>query len=223
MVMSWKRATFISCSIIILAIILFMGIPAYRNIMRQRKLEVEMELERERQRDISETYLRLNYSFLMALDPDIDGELAIEGGGMFKPLYETLSSQNPFGISTRRYVLLLMYYHQTGNILEYEVVVEYFSQELEPDGTLRLYNNGNHPEFETFVAWMWDGRRNQEARRFFDQVLVAYTDYHLAHSSEGFARQHLSTLSPQFLSALARSVVDPDYILDLTSLQQQGY
>jgi len=63
---------------------------------------------------------------------------------------------NDFGIDARMYLHLIWYERETGNVLPFEMVVDYFSQEFEPDGSPRLYNNGNHPEVEAFVNWMWE-------------------------------------------------------------------
>lgn len=48
---------------------------------------------------------------------------------------------------------LLCYEIETGNVLTYEDIIEYLSSEYEPDGSLRLYNNGNWPEIEAYMNW----------------------------------------------------------------------
>ena len=87
---------------------------------------------------------------------------------------------------------------------------------------MRLYNNGKHPEIEAFVTWMWESRRREGANEFRSHLERIYSDYTL-DNRENFTRQRFYQLSPQMLDALARADADPDYVLDLTSLQQAGY
>jgi len=53
--------------------------------------------------------------------------------------------------------------------------------------------------------------------------LAIYSDYLQTHEDAGFVVQRWFELSPQMLDALARAEADPDYVLDLTSLQRAGY
>ena len=118
--------------------------------------------------------------------------------------------------------------HRSGVYLSYETLVDYFSEEFEPDGTRRLYNNGHHLEIEAFVNWMRDEPRiteleDHQVREYERSLNNIYRRYVRTHREEGFESQLFQELSPQMYDALARAEADPDYVLDLTSLQQAGY
>ena len=182
-----------------------------------------MEAEKIEQQRIIETYVRLHYAFYMGGDPSVEGDDVYARYGLYLPLSERLSERNPFGINVIRYQLLQMYYHRTGAVLTYEAMVDYFSQEFEPDGSLRLYNNGNHHDIHAFVEWMWGERRHPEVEAYLRKIENIYAHYFATHENEGFINQSIADLSPQMLDALAHAEANPDYVLDLTSLQQQGY
>jgi len=104
--------------------------------------------------------------------------------------------------------------------------VDYYSEEFEPDGSLRLYNNGKHPEIEAFVTWMWEGRRREEARDFvvrLRDLLGEYTFARIDEGNENWGYPSFGQLSPQMYDALARADADPDYVLDLVSIRLAGY
>jgi len=210
------------CAVILLCVFAYGGISLFKCFVRQREMEAIMEAERVEQKRVAATFVRLHYSFYIGGDPEIIGDVVYRLHGMHLPLPDVISSKNPFGIDVVTYQVLRMYYHRTNIELAYEAVVEYFSQEFEPDGSLRLYNNGKHPEIEAFVEWMWDGRRHPEVMTYLRDIENIYVDYVIANR-EKFTSQSIADLSPQMLDALARAEADPDYILDLTSLQQQGY
>ena len=200
------------------------GIIIYRHIERQRIWEAEMEAERLEQHRIASAYIRLHYSFLMGFDPEVFGNEVYNMHGRYLPFRgEGLWVGRPNNIDVTGYLILRMYYHRTGVLLTHETVVDYFSQEFEDDGSLRLYDNGNHPEIEAFVNWAWGERRRQEIGDYLDIIRSMYSQYFHAHRDEGFVLQNFNYVSPQMLDALARAEADPDYVLDLTSLQQQGY
>ena len=189
--------------------------------------ETDREIEREVEIDLADTYLRLLYAFGSAIDPDdlLESELdrARERDGKFGPPI-TGVDPNEHGIWIRPYLALRLYYHRTGIYLSYEkAVIDYFSEEFEPDGTLRLYNNGHHPEMEAFVTWMWEGRRRDELLEYIETIDSINASYLFEHEDVGFINQALHYFSPQMLDALARAEADSDYVLDLTSLQEAGY
>ena len=217
-----KLLIIVICSLALLCAAVYGVLSIHENIVSQRELEAMMEAERTGQQRIIEAYVRLHYSFYMGGDPEIEGDATYRRYGRYLPLSDVLSSRNPFGIDVIKYQVLRMYYHRAGVILAYEAVVEFFSQEFEPDGSLRLYSNGRHPEIEAFVEWMWDGRRHPEVMTYLRDIENIYVDYVIANR-EKFTSQSIADLSPQMLDALARAEADPDYVLDLTSLQQQGY
>jgi len=223
-----KKYLLIIGIIIILSSLLFIG---YR-INEQRREDARMA---EEQREIEETYRRLHYAIgrLSYNEWRTDGwshhsPERLEQFSSYEPL--DLSQKNDHGIFFRQYLILRMYYHRGGVYLSYEMLLDYFSEELEPDGSLRLYNNGNHPEIEAFVTWMWEekrGIRGEGRKGEFDEYEESLnnlrTRYAYEHSIDRRSLPIILDMSPQMLDALARAEADPDYVLDLTGLQQQGY
>ena len=182
------------------------------------------ERARERELEIAWAYLRLNYAFGMA---GLSTPGHLDQDGMYKPLREITPEENRFGISVRLYLYLRIYEHKTGMVLAYETVVDYFSEEFEPDGSLRLYNNGNHPEIQAYVEWMWEEWRRPDIEdRYMQRIIRIYGEYWEAREGpDGWYRavEDFWGLSPQMLDALVHAYFDPDYVLDLTSLQRAGY
>jgi len=222
-ILSKKTLIIVTCFVVLIGGVVYGSITMYRHIMTQRELEATMEAERVEQRRIEGAYVRLHYAFLKGGDPGVEGEYVYELHGRFMPFTSVLATRNPYNICFIVYLTLRMYYHQTGIILTYEAITEYFSQEFESDGSLRLYSNDKHPEIESFVRWMWDGRRQPKAIEHFRVAQDRYESYSRRHEDGEFNNQLFAYLSPQMLDALARAIADPDYVLDLTSLQQQGY
>jgi len=219
-----KKIVVAACIIALASGAIYGGTLIHGCIYRQRELEAKMEAERLAQQEIADAYIRLHYAFRMGVDPARVGRVtAYNIGGRFMPLPDILSSQNPFGVCIDTHLQLMLFYHRTNTLLLYETVVDYFSQEFEVDSSLRLYNNGRHPKIETFVNWMWEERRLPEVQAFLDRAWVIYMTYVMDFEDSGFIVQDFRHLSPQMLDALTRAYVDPDYVLDLTSLQQQGY
>ena len=241
-----KRKWLFVLGVVVILIVVGVGIVGFRAYQqRQEELrmeeirEAEREAERETEREAEEaaafelanTYVRLSYAF--GIGYEFEGELedlneyAIEfihrSLGTFGPLFRN-SEPNRHGIWVRAYLPLRFYYHRTGIYLPYQkAVIDYFAEEFEPDGTLRLYNNGHHPEMEAFVTWMWEDQRREELLEYIETIDFIYGNYFFDHQDDGFALQSFSQLSPQMLDALARSESDPDYELDLTSIQEAGY
>ena len=202
----------------------FMG----HRIYEQRKEEARVA---EEQREIEEAYRWIHYAIGRLSHGDywwLVPSDYLEEVSMYQPLEWLDFAPNDFGIFDRIYLILRMYYHRGGVYLSYEAIVDYMSEEFEPDGTLRLYNNGHHPEIEAFVNWMREEPRITNLRyhqlseyeRSLDNIRSAYTVKHL---EQGFRGQPFNQLSPQMYDALARAEADPDYVLDLTSLQEAGY
>ncbi|MCL2367556.1 MAG: hypothetical protein FWC72_01025 [Oscillospiraceae bacterium] len=171
------------------------------------------EAVREQERQIAEAYRMANY-ILWYSDPR---EAQERDPTVYRPFRKVPSEENPFGICYYIYVLLLLYERETGNRFTYEAVVDYFSQEFEPDGSLRLFNNGKHPEMEAFVDWAWNA--HSTFVRYLDYISDIWRAYLAANEGVDIPWH---TLSPQMLDALARAEADPDYVLDLTSLQRAG-
>ena len=214
--------------IFILVVTCIIGFFVVRGvILSQREAAIIMEQR--------EAYARVNYAFRNATSLHT---IDIEEYGEYRLLDQHHLQKNDFGIIADVYLLLLMYEIETGNILEYDTVIEYFSQEFEPDGSLRLYNNGNHPEIQAYVEWMWEevpsffggtrpaGRWLRQFRDLLSRVAVINGTYSFINEENGFIERDSRDLSPQMLRVLAHAANDPNiYIpdLNLTELQQQGY
>jgi len=224
--------------VVIVAGVLIILIPAI--VFGINRLTEHLEYQRSRElifgmeRRERETYVRLNYAFLWGnhVTADTDrielwSEWSINSYASYSPFGDG-RGLNSFGIDYASYLALKMYELETDIILSWETVLDYHSQEFEPDGSRRLYNKGKHPEIEAFVEWMVEGNRggasatrDTAAWRFIRRLLDIYHYYNIAHEDFTFAR--MASLSPQMLDALVRAYTDPDYVLDLTSLQQAGY
>ena len=213
-----KKVILIVCIAIILFSVAFGSIRIVQHVSYQRELRAE-EAE---QRRIAETYLRLNYAFWLGGVGDLE-RFGIEWALQFDGEYLPFRELNEFGVRISTYLILKKYELETGNTLSFETVLEYFSQEFEPDGSLRLYNNGKHPEIQAFVEWMWEGMRLSEMSPFIVRIGDVYNTYYFENRDEGFQWQNIFHMSPQMLDALFRAYTDPNYVLDLTSLQQAGY
>jgi len=191
------------------------------SIARLEALREEIRRDEEKL-EIIHTYIRVHYATGGAEDPDTLYEysrLALyERDGRYIGVF-TVNDQ---GINTRIYLVLRMYYHRTGIYLAHDKLIDYFSEEFEPDGSLRLYNNGLHPEIEAFVTWMWEGRRREEFEEYRLRIDIIFSNYVSEHRDRGFDIPRRD-ITPQMYDALARAEADPDYVLDLTSLQEQGY
>jgi len=222
-----KRVLIIACAVILLIGVAIGAVQLHRHIIHQREVEAEMA----EQRRIAETYFRLNFAFfLVSFSTGDREEMLIEMGGMYisYPQDDWFVS-NRFGIDVTHYLFLKVYERETGATLSHDTMIEYFSHEFEPDGSLRLYNNGKHPEMEAYVEWVWEGALNWEETRlrellaFKDDIDRIYRLYRIENADNGFERRTILELSPQMLDALLRAKFDPDYELDLISLQQAGY
>jgi len=213
---------------IVLGVILALGVAWTLYRIHEQRVEAVREEEAHEQ---VMTYIRLYYALgREGIHPDrfyIWSSSTIINwtfSAVYRPVEEWAHwASSSYGIDLDTYVVLLMYYHRTGIYLSYDVVLDYLSEEFEPDGMLRLYNNGNHPEIEAFVTWMVEGERRDELGDYWREISDMYRNYAFAHEDGGFERLSLNQLSPQIFDALARAEADPDYELDLTSLQEQDY
>jgi len=220
-----KKHLFIFVAFLLLIVTLFVG---YR-INEQRKEDARMT---EEQRETEEAYRWIHYA-IGRLDhgrlsgwyltpPEILEEMSV-----YRSLESFRTQPNDHGIFTNIYMILRMYYHRGGVYLSYEMLIDYFSEEFELDGSLRLYNNGNHPEVEAFVIWMREELRATRHGGEFEIYFEKLDNIMRSYSPEDMERwlriPLINQMSPQMLDALARAEADPDYILDLTSLREQGY
>jgi len=173
----------------------------------------------ERERRITEAYLGVNLAFGLVTRQEVR-----EGhGAEYLPLRTVDSSVNSWGICIYLYAVLVIYEHESGNNLDYETVVDYFSEEFEPDGSRRLHNNGNHPEIEKFVSWLPFLSPRLSSRLTY---MNWFHEYYARDISDGeFVLHPFESLSPQMIEALVLEAIspDPEKMVDLTSIQQAGY
>jgi hypothetical protein len=184
-----------------------------------------------------DAYVRVNYAFRMAT-----------GWAKYREregVYMTLADReehNPYGTCCETYLFLKLFEAQTGAVLTYADVTDYLSEEHEPDGSLRLYDNGLHPDIEAFVDWAWGLKVTQDndvetvhyyywhtrgplyvLEDYIEEAIEVYYQYFSEHRDEGFDSSPFNTLSPQMYDEVARKMADPAYEMDLLSLQRQGY
>ena len=190
------------------------------------------ELERLGRERVVEAYWKVNFAFRrVGTGYDID----MYTFGYYRPMVRGEDGESTF--YPNAYIALKMYERDTGITLPYETVVDYFSEEFEPDGSLRLYDNGLHPEVEAYVDWAWTLRQEQmgpegskhgifnlDAWDDCDHALVViHLDYAKGHAEEGYEHRIIDELSPQVIDELVKKEADPSYEMDLLSLQQQGH
>ena len=222
-----RRANWWSITIIVGVIAILSGsIFIYQTIERREREAIEME-----ERRVREAYNRINIAFGMCYLDSTGRNILIEDGesaiflqdfewSEYRAYHEEPWGVNEFHINVTTYLPLRFYENRTRIYIPYEKIKDYFSQEFEVDGSLRLYNNGNHPEIEAFVNWFWNNLA--DFVEFDNRVRELYWDY--IFTNEGFERRGtFFNLSPQMIDALARAEANPDYVLDLTSLREKGY
>jgi len=117
------------------------------------------------------------------------------------------------------YVYLEYYRQQTKANFFYEDVIEYFSQEYEDDGTLRLYNNGLHSEMEAYIYWVT--MNYEEQWDYFQEISRLHREYCNDHENEGFEYISVYGLSREMMDELIKKQADPEYEMDLMSIQQR--
>ena len=213
-----RKILIITCIVVFVVGALFGAYQIHQHLER----EAEKEAERAEEWRIARAYGRVYSAFLQSgQNAAYNSTFELWRRTEFQDLSETFN--NDFGINAGIYLLMIYYEQRTGNILPYEVVVDFFSDEFEPDGTRRLYDNGRHPEIQMFVEWMHeDWSRWIDVEDYSTRIQIIWAHY----IRENDARDIIPStfhLSPQMLSALARAEADPDYVLDLTSLYEAGY
>lgn len=175
-----------------------------------------MKAEEQKALEIKLAYQKFNRSVYLAV-----GEAGLlEYEGIYKAPPTTFN--NPYGIHPGIYVDLLFYRKDTGKTLTYETFIAYWSQEFEPDGSLRLYNNGLHPEIEAYITWIGEVPKDSISK-YTNRLRELYATYWSEHETNGFKSRSLGLLSPKMYDELAKKEADPNYEMDLLSLQQAGY
>ena len=200
--------------VILIIVIVVFSVGAVFIALRVHEQRTERELNR-----IAEAYWRVNLWHYAG------GTTMTDSSGRntaYRPFREISAEVQRFEICVWTYLYLKLYERETGNVVTFEALVDYFSQEFEPDGSLRLYNNGNHPEIQAVVEWLWEFPRETSDVYiwYINRIFREYRDSHEGTEFDGLTLFHLS---PQMLDALVRAEADPNYVLDLTSLQRAGY
>ena len=180
-----------------LIIVLVMGIFIANKVAQNNK-------EKERLTEISSAYTRINRIFS-------------NNEGYYVPFEP--STYSPDGIRSATYLNVTYYGQQTGAEFYYEDILEYFSQEYEGDGSLRLYNNGLHPEMEIYIEWCIE--HYDERQTYINEIRILYGEYFDEHRDEGFEAEPLHFWSRAMLDELIKKEADPTYEMDLLSIQQQ--
>ena len=190
------------------------------------------ELERQERERVVEAYWKVNFSFRF-MSTGLDSRKHAYGN--YRPMKRGEDGESKF--YTDAYIALKMYERDTGITIPYEMAVDYFSEEYEPDGSLRLYDNGLHPEIEAYVDWAWGLRQEQmdregseygivslEAWDYYDYALISiHLDYARDHAEEGYEYRPYHELTPQVIDELVKKEADPSYEMDLLGLQRQGH
>lgn len=238
-----KRNTVITCISVAAVALLVAAVFGYIRLSEYNEQQRLIEQTRLEQEAIQDAYIKANYAFRLTTGLTDAEHRQREG------IYLSFGSyvkENQYGVAWHTYLALKYYDKITGIVITYDVVTDYLSEEYESDGTLRLYNNGRHPEIEAYVDWMWQRREMQienplsaeeinriapgyapgaliELKAFMWLLEQDYYAYFSEHQAEGFVGNPFNTLSPQMYDELVRKEADPDYEMDLLSLQQQGY
>jgi hypothetical protein len=241
MVGAKKKNTSFRASIVVLIVALVfsgIGLAGFTHFAKEYE-----QARREREETIN-TYIKSNYAFgfvrattMMHYDRNYRERMG---------RYLDYQSYDSTRYISFFYIPLKYYEKMTGNTLEYEMVIEYLSVEYEPDGSLRLYNNGLHPEIEAYVDWIWYRRAAMyftgedkkisddyeflqnhstgyliELERYTLALRSIYYSYYYDHREEGFDGIYFGELSPQMYDELIKKEADPSYELDLLSLLQR--
>jgi hypothetical protein len=188
-----KKSTFIIALLLVLIIGIFTVYVKNKN-----------EKEEQRQLAIAEAYTRINRVLYVHSDCYT----------LFNP--NTYTDDN---INNAIYLDLTFYEKQTGVILTYEELREYFSQEYEEDGSLRLYDNGLHLEIEAYVDWAIEN--SEERLAYQDEINRLWGVYFREHRDEGFETTPLHYWSIETLDELIKKEADPEYEMNLLSIQQR--
>ena len=130
-----------------------------------------------------------------------------------------LRTPNIDGISYSTYIFLAFFRKETGVGLTYEMVIDYLSQEFEDDGEIRIYTNGRHPEIALYIEWA-DDISNDQIRRDWD-IRIANLYWGYTWDNQPLPRTDPSFLPIEMIDELINKAIDPDYEMDLTSIQER--
>ena len=179
--------------------------------IEQRKAELLMSNPEE----IRSAYQRQNSVFRGLLYWSRTEDRKIQS--VFLPI--NIRNPNIDGLSTSIYMDLTLYRQVTGRSLTYNHVIDYLSQEFEDDGEIRIWINGRHPEISAYVEWQRSDRNHSETYLYSDRLTEIYNDYvRRNHIPRTF---NIFSLPLEMIYELISAESDPDYELDLTSIQNR--
>lgn len=101
------------------------------------------------------------------------------------------------------------YKKETGREMTFEKRTEYLAQQYEEDGSLRLYNNGLHPEIEQYVEW--DKSSGDTVSEYVSKLIKIFYDD--IHDTDGtlLSFDSLADSPIWFLEELMKKEADPGY------------
>jgi len=176
------------------------------NGTRQEELELQ-------QKHLRRRYARQNIVFASLTDVYVTRR-----SSQYLPV--NIERPNIDGIDLGIHWWLTFYERETGNILTYEQVLDYLSQEFEDDGEVRIFTNGRHPEIAEFIDWAYDFWNSEDMHAFISSVTDIFDAYF--DEREGTPRfASIFLISVEMLDELLKKESDPDYELDLTSIQNR--
>jgi len=126
---------------------------------------------------------------------------------------------NVDGVNTVLYIYFEYYRRTTGNNLTYDMVIDYLSREFEDDGEVRIHINGRHPEIVDYLEWAY--WRPNSSSEFINRLRELFDEYADENNLPvgGYRRFH--QIPTEMIDALIRKEADPNYELDLTSIQER--
>lgn len=111
---------------------------------------------------------------------------------------------------------LLCYEFETGTVLTYEDIIEYMDSEYEPDGSLRLYNNGNWPEIEAYMDWRTLPEKEDSCKSVMVSLLLFrhdwFEEYPLLEEQEYYDISLHNML--EIIAAYKDDSYEPNFIFD---------
>ena len=126
------------------------------------------------------------------------------------------------GIHNWTYMTLELYKKETSNILTFDQVLDYLSQEFEDNGDIRIYTNGRHPEIAAYIKWARLFENVNLRNKYCTGLSFIYWKYASDVREHQVFPECSTTLLPiEMVDELIKKEADPDYELDLISIQNR--
>ena len=204
-----RKILVISALIVAIGLVAVFAVPFMMSAINERREERQLEAELIRQAELADAFWLQNAYFACIVNSELGGIQTT-----FMPI--NLRYPQIDGVAVNIYINLVLYEKQTGNILTYEQISDYLSQEFEDDGEVRIWTNGHHPEIAEYLEW---ASRSVGRGDFLDDFLAIYDAY--AIENEGFPIGHWRLLPLEMVHEILRKEADPDYVMDLTTIQNR--